>query len=81
MMFVTALNQSNDNLEKLNHNKAIAVTMIFENKVVYLGNWNCLNICIFAKQDSTLTLLYQAADYLKENFSDLIKAFEKINIK
>lgn len=49
MMFVTALNQSNDNLEKLDHNKVVSLTMKFENKIVYLGNWNCLNICVFAK--------------------------------
>lgn len=78
-MFVAGLNQSNENLAKLNQTKINSLTLFYENYVVFLEAGNGFFLTLFSKIDANVALMKQIAGDILGAFAPLSNELEKIN--
>jgi len=78
-MFVAGLNQSNENLAKLNQTKINSLTLFYENYVVFLEAGNGFFLTIFSKIDANISLVKQIAGDILVSFGPLSGELDKIN--
>mgnify|MGYP002623874331 CR=1 FL=1 len=78
ILFATAFVQTNDHLIKLNQGKANAITLFYDNYLVYQEMWDSIVFTVFSTPEGNAGKIFDIAADLKGKFKDLSSMVEKI---
>lgn len=78
MIFAAAFSQSNNHLSKLNAGRAKAITLFYDNYIVYQESWDSVFLNIFSDPKGNVAKMYEIASKVKENLHFLNDTVKKI---
>ena len=78
VIFAAAFLQTNEQLIKLNAGKAKALTLFYDNYIVYQDSWNGVFLNIFSAPDGNVAKIHELAAKIKENLFFLEEIVKKM---